>query len=493
MRQIFNFQIYKRIIKGDRMSELPSEKRDALSPRYAVMWAAFFIIFFFVTIVISTGFWVGFLLLVISVLLFIDLGLKFKFTSAILSKSFSSYYDQKISPLRKFGKKFYIIGFSILIILFVSYKVSNTEMYHKWMEDRNISSMKSGIDDLLETRNESSIIDSLNSFVGRIKYHDGDKKFDQYRQLISKIISYSLNNKLTKVINDIEGKLILSLGRSTTFDNSMIDQILLLYREKGVLLTNTVGVFNKYEENSFKQIIPVCDPKFLNVEFVDYLKNELESFKKIDHTSAIDYIKVDTRSQKKINEIRSILIECKINIDQQLMTLINSINDFTLAKTKYESTLVYVPDEPVYEEPVYNGAFYLSSTYFSEYSDVTGSGILVRSSGKYYIIMGAAKPRNPFAENLGGYVSGGYESSIIIRGRSRPATVVNLSDLESYREDQAAHAEKVRNAKQKYQGEINDYRESLQRYNESKNKIDELKSVADRLASVMIANIQEIL
>lgn len=150
-------------------------------------------------------------------------------------------------------------------------------------------------------------------------------------------------------------------------------------------------------------------------------------------------------------------------------------------------------DEPVYEEPVYNGAFYLSSTYISGYTDFSGSGILMESSGKYYIIMGASKPRNPFARTLSGYVTGGYETSITKSGRSRPATVVNLSDLESYHEDQAAHAEKVRNARVRYESQMNDYRESLQRYNESKNKIDELKSVADQLASEMIVKIQEIL
>lgn len=461
------------------MSELPSEKRDALSVDTLAVWAAFFIVFFIVTIIISTGFWVGLLLFVISLLLFIDLGFKFQFTSTILTQNFSSYYDQKVSPLGKFGKKFYIISFSVLVLLFSLNKI--------------IDSAKEDITGLLETRNEMAIIDTLNYFLHEIDTTSEDnlKKVDKFKQNISYIISFSLKNKLSKVKNDIEEKILSSLRDSSVFDDSVIDSTLKLYKEERLVFNKHKDLFSKVGGKYFANIISLCDPKVLNEEFINYLRNELKHFRNTDTSLVVDCDPIYINNLAKMYEIKSILESCRINLDSKINTLIESMYDFELAKANYESVSSYLPSEPFYVNPVYDGVYYLSGAYIGKFFDIYG--ILVQSGDKYYIVAGASGPANPNAAIVGGYVKSIGQKTFQRNGRSRTGIVVSQSDIESYREDQAAFAEKIKNAQENYAFQLNNYRESLQKYNESKSKKIALKSLADQLASVMVANIQEIL
>ena len=119
------------------------------------------------------------------------------------------------------------------------------------------------------------------------------------------------------------------------------------------------------------------------------------------------------------------------------------------------------PEKPQYDAPVYVGAERVSGVFVGPYSGgLFGSddGVVLKTGGRYIVVLKAEAV-------LPGFTVAGFASSIgktvtldIGRG-GREATVYQLVDVESYRDDQRAYRDEVAEAKKAFTEAMRKFRE----------------------------------
>jgi hypothetical protein len=133
-------------------------------------------------------------------------------------------------------------------------------------------------------------------------------------------------------------------------------------------------------------------------------------------------------------------------------------------------------DKPVFEKPAYTGAQPIYGTFRGPYKGGLfggGSGIVIQSGNKYYVIQGADV--SIFTDDVQGYAKPTGNTVTLDIGNGREAEVLTFAEVESYTDDQKAYREEVADATKTFQ-------EAQRKWSDAARQAAALKRQLDPLA-----------
>lgn len=169
----------------------------------------------------------------------------------------------------------------------------------------------------------------------------------------------------------------------------------------------------------------------------------------VDHSSVTRLEKYDALTASLANARKNDTVVDTTDISERMATIDAAISDLSDVEGQLAALEEPVePEKPIWEKPDYGGVFHISGAYRGPYDQ---GGVVVQTKGAYYVIQDANEP-DGYTTSLNGYVEDTGDIVTLNIGRDgRDAHVVNLSDKETFRDDQATYKEEVRDAKAEYE------------------------------------------
>lgn len=302
------------------------------------------------------------------------------------------------------------------------------------------SNEKEKIDSLFDKKDVNNIINYLNNeWEKKKKGNDG--------HYFNYILNKALKEDFSRVYSMIEEKVLK--------EEIWLYEIADLYKKNGkefLTLPQLVELIQNGKNLSC--FLTTYSP----VKLKTFIENEI-----ISHLNLIYEGKIDIKNIISVQKKFSIYNDFIIDKNQDFVQLSRIVSEIVLLNNEVDRDF-YIPSKPEYIKPKYNGVFYLSGEYIGPFAS---GGIIVKSSGQYYLIKGAMEPRNFFAKYLNGYVEDTDREILLDLGRKgTPCKVVYLSDRETYLDDQKEYQSKVTQAKDEYQRKLKVYNDAIKQYSD---------------------------
>ena len=161
--------------------------------------------------------------------------------------------------------------------------------------------------------------------------------------------------------------------------------------------------------------------------------------------------------------------------------------DAELAKAESEAkelSETTAPEKPKFEAPAYTGTRFLQGTFRGQYDGgfLGRDGAVLQAGKKFFVVLATeVTPIQVFLSGgtLNGYVRPTGKTVTLDIGDGREAEVVEVTQRESYSDDQASYKKEVAEAKAAFKDELADYETVLASY---KKALPEIKARAAALA-----------